>query len=145
MKRRAEGFTLVEMAIVVSVIGILMAVSIPVLSNARMRANEGSAVSSLRTITSANQTYRTRFGTYAGVISDLSNALIIDEVLGSSDGGTGKSGYVFNYTGSTDIWEIEATPLDPGISGQRHFYVDTSGVIRFEDMVAATSTSSPIK
>lgn len=144
--RRREGFTLVELMIVVSVIAILMAISIPVITNARMRTNEGSAVSSIRTITSANTTYRTRFGTYAGVLSDLSSTNIIDTVLGSADVVPGKSGYTFTYNvdGSGSFWELDARPINPGVSGQRYFYADVSGVIRFADGVPADSTSKPI-
>lgn len=139
-----EGFTLVELMIAVAIIAILMAFSIPIISNARISANEGSAVSSIRTLTSANTTYRTRFGSYAGDLDDLNSSGIIDDVLAASVQTPGKSGYIFNYSVSPGSWKIDAQPLDPGVSGHRYFYADTSGVIRAADLVAADSTSKPL-
>ena len=141
---QGEGFTLVELMITVAIIAILMAFSIPIISNARMSTNEGSAVSSIRTLTSANTTYRIRFGTYAGVLGDLNSAGIIDGVLAKAVASPGKSGYRFIYSRSGDSWELEAQPVAPGVSGQRFFYADVSGVIRSADQVAADSNSKPL-
>ncbi len=142
--RQGEGFTLVELMITVAIIAILMAFSIPIISNARMSTNEGSAVSSIRTLTSANTTYRIRFGSYAGDLDDLNSSGIIDAVLAAAVQTPGKSGYIFNYSVSLGSWKIDAQPLDPGVSGQRYFFADTSGVIRTADGVAADSTSKPL-
>ncbi len=142
--RHGEGFTLVELMITVSVIAILMAFSIPIITNAKMMTNEGSAVSSIRTLTSANTTYRTRYGSYPGHFDDLSSSGIIDEDLAASVQTPGKSGYVFTYSHSGGAWELRAAPITPGVSGQRYFYADTSGVIRTADSVAADSTSKPL-
>ena len=143
-EQHGEGFTLVELMITVAIIAILMAFSIPIISNARISANEGSAVSSIRTLTSANTTYRTRFGSYAGDFDDLSSSGIIDEVLAASVQTPGKSGYIFTYSVAPGSWELAAQPLQPGVSGQRYFFADTSGVIRTADSVAADSTSKPL-
>ncbi len=143
-EQHREGFTLVELMIVVAIIAILMAFSIPIISNARISTNEGAAVSSIRTITSANTTYRIRFGSYAGDLDDLNSSGIIDAVLAAAVQTPGKSGYIFNYSVSPGSWKIDAQPLDPGVSGQRYFFADTSGVIRTADGVAADSTSKPL-
>ncbi len=143
-EQHREGFTLVELMITVAIIAILMAFSIPIISNARISANEGSAVSSIRTLTSANTTYRTRFGSYASVLGDFSSSGLIDTVLAAAVGPPGKSGYVFTYSHSGDAWELRAEPITPGVSGQRYFYADTSGIIRSADNVAADSTSKPL-
>ena len=142
--KQNSGFTLVELMIVVAVIAILLALAIPFIQNARLVANEGSAVSSLRSITSANQTYETRFGTYANSLSDLSDTAFIDSVLGNAGALPGKSGYLFTYSGGTSTWEVNADPITAGATGIRYFYVDTSGVIRFREGSPATGTDSPI-
>lgn len=71
----------------------------------------------------------------------MSATSYIDDVLGS---GT-KSGYAFTYAGSsTDTWNVSAVPTIAGTDGDRGFFVDESGVVRFDPTVAATSASSPI-
>jgi len=133
-----------ELMIVVAVVAIVMAVALPFIQNARIGANEGSAVSSLKALVSANLTYKTRFRTYASALSDFSDVGLIDEVLGAADGPPGKSGYTFTYNGGASTFEVNAAPALPGSSGIRYFFVDTSGVIRFREDAAATVSDDPI-
>ena len=57
-----RGFTLIELAIVVIVLGILMSLAVAALFRARMSANEGRAVASLRTINTAQFQYQSACG-----------------------------------------------------------------------------------
>ncbi len=140
----AAGFTLVELMIVVTVIAIVTAMAIPAVSRSRMGANEGSAVSSIKAIITANQVYETRFNSYASQLTDLSDLGIIDEVLGAADGPPGKSGYVIDYTGTRTQFELNVDPVVDGETGIRHFFADHSGIIRFREGGQATSTDTPI-
>ncbi len=138
--KRNKGFTLIELMIVVAIIAIIAAIAIPSLLNARKAGNEASAISSLRTLTTVNEQYRTRFQAYSGSLNNLQTEGYIDSVLG----GGSKSGYSFNYTGGTNTWSCTADPETPGTTGDRYFFVDQTGVIRFSSSGTATSGSTPI-
>ena len=138
--KRNQGFTLIELMIVVAIIAIIAAIAIPSLLNARKAGNEASAISSLRTMSTVNEQYRTRFQSYGGSLGDLNTEGYIDSVLSS---GT-KSGYDFLYTGATNTWSCTADPDTPGTTGDRYFFVDESGVIRFSSTGTAGVGSSPI-
>ena len=140
MKRRNSGFTLIELMIVVAIIAIIAAIAIPSLLNARKAGNEASAISSLRTLSTVNNMYRTRYQSFSSSLANLSTAGYIDAVLGA---GT-KSGYAFTYSGSTNTWTVSATPSTSGTTGDRGFFVNESGVVRFAATGAATSASPPL-
>ncbi len=92
------GFTLVEIMIVVAIIVLLAAVSIPGLLRARLNANEAAAIASLKTISWAAKTYRTSNTGYPENLSELSTSApqYVDAVLGSGI----KQGYNFTLIGS---------------------------------------------
>ncbi len=139
--KRNSGFTLIELMIVVAIIAIIAAIAIPSLLNARKAGNEASAISSLRTLTTVNEQYRTRFQSYASTLAVLNTEGYIDNVLSS---GT-KSGYTFVYTlASVNTWNCTGDPATPGTTGDRYFFVDQSGVIRFSATGTATATSGAI-
>ena len=57
MFRKSEGFTLVELMVVVLIIGILVAIAIPVFNAAKANAQRKSCYANQRTIEGAVQTY----------------------------------------------------------------------------------------
>jgi len=123
-----EGFSLVELLIVIAVIAAIVAIVLPSLLSSKKAANEASAIASLRAIHSAMRVYVKRFHG-AGSLDDLARAEMIDSELGS---GT-KSGYAFEVKteGSIKDSGIIASPTSWGSTGERRFKINWMGQIYF--------------
>ena len=137
MKNNNEkGFSLIELLVVVIIIAIVAAIAIPNLLASRRAANEASAISSLRTIHSAEATYQATVGanTNYGDLVALSGAGLIDTVLGAAT--SLKSGYGFTATAGSQVYCAEGHPTTPGTTGDRFFAVNQAGVIYQSTAVA---------
>jgi type IV pilus assembly protein PilA len=152
-----KGFSLIELLIVVAVILIVAAIAIPNYIQSKMRANEAAAVHSIRDISTAELFYSSTYGinysttltqlSGTGINPDVNNAGLIDEVLA---GGI-RQGYVITYTpittdalGHTITYTVTADPINPGTTGQRHFYTDQTCVIRSNISTTAGPTDLPL-
>jgi type IV pilus assembly protein PilA len=154
-KRKQTGFSLIELLIVVAIILIIAAIAIPNLLRSRMAANEASAVGSIRTINTSAvefsstypaQGFPTSLAALGGAnpcTATSTNACLLDAVLAS---GT-KSGYKIAWTGDGNTpsvgYSITATPITVGTTGQRMFFSDQSGVIRYAASGAGATVASP--
>jgi prepilin-type N-terminal cleavage/methylation domain-containing protein len=65
--RREQGFTLVELVVVIVILAILLAVAVGFQAGARERAADATARANLRTAVPAIEAYRADAGTYAGM------------------------------------------------------------------------------
>jgi prepilin-type N-terminal cleavage/methylation domain-containing protein len=103
MFRKEEGFTLVELMVVVLIIGILVAIAIPVFNAAKAKAEEKSCFANERTLEGAYQSYLAGDGAslagqnYATYTGNLVTAKYVQAVPVCKAGGA----YTATVTSST--------------------------------------------
>jgi len=161
--RQANGFTLMELLIVMAIIAILMLIAIPTVGSLKKKADETSAIQSVRAIIQAQMQYESSFPTtgYACALSALGgdpktgapSAAGAQMLQGDLSSGL-KSGYIFainnctkkNLNGNDLItgYQITAVPVTVGQTGDRGFCSDQFGSIKF-DPAGGTNCVQPLQ
>ena len=135
-RRGESGFTLLELMVVIGIIAIIAAITIPRLLDATYAAYETNAHTFLRSIHQCEMQYHTKENRYA-TLAELRAAKLI--------GPTSPENYVIVLTLLPDGsgFNATATPL-PKPDSMKHFWVDGTGVVRFAVGVPADDTSTPL-
>ena len=128
---RQRGFSLVELMIVISIIGILVAIGIPAWQASVRNTNEAAAITHLQRISTAQVTYfNTKNRSGYGTFDQLSSGGYLDKVF------TGDAplvdGYIFTMTLTAKSgnqppgYAVQANPQKAtGLTatGSRYFYI----------------------
>lgn len=138
---KKKGFTLIELMIVVAIIAIIAAIAIPNLLRSRMQSNESSAIGNLRTVIGAEVAYNAANSIYAITFASMTN---VTPPFLDGDWSQTKSGYNFVLSGTTASFTANANAATYGTTGNRGFFTDGSGVIRYAQGANATATGTPI-
>jgi type IV pilus assembly protein PilA len=146
-----NGFTLMELLIVMAIIAILMLIAIPTVGSLKKKANDLSAVQSVHTIMNAENMFESNYPTngYSCSLSALggdpksgppsiTGAQLIQPDLASG----AKSGYIFTVSNCTKVnlggtdritgYTVTAVPQTVGQTGDRAYCADQSGIIKFD-------------
>lgn len=143
-----QGFSLIELLIVIAIILIIVTVALPKLNNATRYAHETAALKAIQTIHTMQVQYNSQYGHYATSLTEMgppatgaanaSAADLIDSSLAAGE----KSGYKFTMTGNQGGYQISAVPTAYGNTGSRTFFSDQSMVIRVNDGPEPATASS---
>ncbi|NUQ27287.1 MAG: prepilin-type N-terminal cleavage/methylation domain-containing protein [Acidobacteriaceae bacterium] len=162
-RSKERGFSLVELLIVMSVILILMTLAIPQLTKIRRKANETSAIQSVRAIAQAQQMYASNYpangfacsltalgGEDSSGAASPTSAHLLPPDLASGV----KAGYTFAITNCTKVtvnntdqytsYEITAVPQQVGKTGDRGFCSDESQQVKY-DAAGGTACTAPVQ
>jgi type IV pilus assembly protein PilA len=158
------GIAIIPLALIVA------AILIPTLLRSRVAANESAAIGSLRTIDSAAISYSASYGNGyprdLDVLSGLGTQNCDHAGLINGDLASGfRNGYIFNYQPTAGDpsrpapktaargcsfpgaggFTVTADPVRRGTTGGRSFYLDQTGIIRYETDEEATADSAPLE
>jgi type IV pilus assembly protein PilA len=155
--KKRNGFTLMELLIVIAIILILMLMAIPTIGSLKKKANETSAMQSVRAIMQAQMQYESSFPTngYACTLTALGgdpksgppSATAAQLLQGDLTSGI-KSGYIFSISNCTKVningvdritgYQVTAVPVTVGQTGDRGFCSDQFGTMK-ADLAGATN------
>jgi type IV pilus assembly protein PilA len=115
--KKQNGFSLLELLIVVAIILIIATIAIPSLLRSRQAANESHAVANLRTLNTSEVQYISgHMGQFGGLPELVTAGLLDDRYV------NGSAGYNFTVTMSSNYLDYTATAIAQGPNAGRYDY-----------------------
>jgi len=146
---RRNGFSLIELLIVIAIILILAAIAVPKYNQVRMTGYETAAIQAIKTIHAVETQYYSQFGRYAVSLTELGppsggtpGPQAADMISGDLASGI-KGGFKFTVTGTATGYTVTAVPVAYNNTGRRSFYSDQTMLIRNHWGPETASPESP--
>ena len=136
--KKEQGFSLIELLIVVAIIAIIAAIAVPSMLTARMAANESGAVQGCRTIGSAEMSYAAVNSQTFAELQTLVDDDYLDERFDSANNGF--NGYFYaagdvaaSTAFSATIAGFVATPQTVDSTGRYVYGIGADQAVRYLD------------
>ena len=148
-RRRARGFSLIELLIVIAIILIILAIAVPKLGSARMNANEMAVIRELQTINTMQVQYMSQFQRFATTLAELGPPTSggpgpqAADLIPSALSGGEKDGYIFTMTATPSGYTLNANPKVYNSTGRRTFFSDQSMSIHYNWSQEPATVASP--
>jgi prepilin-type N-terminal cleavage/methylation domain-containing protein len=126
-----NGFSLLELLIVVAIILIIATIAIPSFLRARQSANETGAAASMKAINVAQNVYLMTEHVFGSIDSLVADGLLDERFVGNFGGYS----YAISLSNGNMIFEAKATAIND-TSGRYDYYAGSDFVIRFTTTTA---------
>jgi len=134
--KNEQGFSLIELLIVVAIIAVIAAIAVPSLLQARMAANESSAIQGCRTVGSAEVAYAAVNNQTYATLPNLQAGNFVDARFDPN--GNGFNGYKYadfavnGTAGAPTGFGVEATPATADSTGRYKYGIMEDEIVRYE-------------
>ena len=132
--KKEQGFSLIELLIVVAIIAIIAAIAVPSMLQARMAANESGAIQGCRTVGSAEVAYSAVNNQSYATIANLQAGGFVDSRFTSANGFNG-----FKYADAAvnggavapTGFGATATPATADTTGRYIYGINADQIVRY--------------